>query len=145
MRRSVRPSSAASKLAPGVGLGRGDRDRNLHLAKRGQWFGASRGHRDLSQRLGELFLRIARRQDFIERPRADAGEKDHQIELAAKQALGELERFGIVLDGRLAHGRRDKRIAALPADQLGHFGGAPALERDDAQAIERHHFRLAAC
>ena len=142
MRRSGAAVECGQQLAPGVGFRRGDGHRNLQLAKRRQRLGTSRGHRDLAQRVGELLLRIARRQNLVERPRADTGEKNHQVELAAKQALGELERLQVVLDGRFAHGRRDKRIAPLPADQFTHFGGAPALKRYNAQTIERHHLQV---
>jgi hypothetical protein len=74
----------------------------------------------------------------MKRPGAYACQKNHQIEVAAKQALGELERLRIVLNRSLAHRRRDKRIATLFADQLGHFLGAPALERDHAETVEGH-------
>ena len=81
-------------------------------------------------------------QDFIERASADACEEDHHVEFAAKQPLGEIERFGIVFDGSLAHRGRDERLATLAADQLGDLGGAAAFERHDAQTIEGHHLQV---
>ncbi len=106
------------KFAPGVRLGRGDRHRNLQLAERGQWFRASSGHVNLPQRFCELLLWIARRQNFMERPGANAGKKNHQVEFTAKETLREFKRFGIALDRRLAHGRSDERIATLPTNQF---------------------------
>ena len=88
--------------------------------------------------------RIARSQHFIQRARADAGEQDHHVELAAKQPLGECERFGIVFDRSFAHGGRDERVATLAADQFGDFSCAPALEGKDAQAIEGHQYQRSA-
>src|ERR1700722_5159437 len=70
--------------------------------------------------------------------RADAGEQNHHVEIAMKQMLREGKRCGIVLDRKLAHGWRDKRISALAADQPLDFRRAPALERQYPEAVERH-------
>ena len=77
-------------------------------------------------------------QRAVQLARADAREQDHHIEIAGKQAFGEIGKCAVFFYGRLAHGWRDERDAALTPDQFGDLGCAAALEREDSFAIEGH-------
>ena len=126
------------KLTPGVWLGNGDGNRNLHFAQYGQWFGAARDHGYFAKSFGESLRGVARGQHFIECAGAHTGEQDHHVEFAAKEALGEGEGAGIVFQGRFAHGGGDEWLAILAANEFGDFRGAAALEGEDAEAVEGH-------
>ena len=92
----------------------------------------------LPQRFGETLRRVSRGERLIQNARTHASKQNHHVELAGEQALGEAEGFFVALERGFAHGRRDDGFALLLANELGDFGGAPALERDDFETSERH-------
>ena len=72
-----------------------------------------------------------------QRPRADAGQQDDQIELAALEAVGKRDRFGVGLERHLAHRRRRDRLPAVGRDERGHLPRAPAFEHQHAQTVKK--------
>ena len=79
---------------------------------------------------------MARGQQLIQKASAHAGEQNHHVEFARKQALGKLKSFLIALDGYFAHGWREDRFALLAPNQFRHFNGAPAFEGENFAAGE---------
>ena len=59
-----------------------------------------------------------------------------EVELAAHQAIGELDRFGVRLERDLAHGGSGHRLAAVRRDERCHLALAAALQNQDSQPQE---------
>ena len=69
-------------------------------------------------------------------PRADAGEKDHDVDPAGDEPIGEIDGRLIALERHFAHRRADERHAAPLGDHPRHVVGAATFERGDAEAGE---------
>lgn len=127
---------SVKEVAPGVWFRYGKRDGHAEFLEGGDRLGAARDDRDAAKGLGELLERVDGLDDARERPRADAGEKNRDVEATLGQRAREGDRFGIRFEGNFAHRRRDSALAAISGDQLGHFARAAAFESQDAQAGE---------
>ena len=126
------------QLAPRVRLGDVDRDRHAQFPERGGRLGTTGHDRQTAQGQSESIGRKTRSEHFVERPGAYAGEKDHHVEVAAKEPLREREGFLIIFEGNFAHGGGQERLALLTADEFGHLGRSPAFKREDPQTVEGH-------
>jgi predicted SpoU family rRNA methylase len=69
-------------------------------------------------------------------PKSDARQKDHHVDPARDQPIGEVDCLAILLDRYFAHARADERPPAEFFDQPGDFGAIPAFERGDAEVVE---------
>jgi len=69
---------------------------------------------------------------------AYAGKKHDGIEIAREETPAKIENLFIVFQRHLAHGGGDDRLAALFANQRGHFLGSAAFERKNSETVKRH-------
>src|SRR4029079_8310496 len=69
--------------------------------------------------------------------KADASEKDHDVDLAGDQAVGEIDGLAIMVNRNFAHAGADERTAAEFFDEAGDFGGVTAFEGGDAEVVKR--------
>src|SRR5215471_18666479 len=69
-------------------------------------------------------------------PKAHARQKNHHIDFARDQSMGEINRLAILLDRRLAHARADERLPAEFLDQPGHLLRLAAFQGGDPEAGE---------
>ena len=69
-------------------------------------------------------------------PRADAGEKDDDVDPAGDEPIGEIDRGLVALQRHFAHRRADERHAAALGDHALHVFRAAAFERGHAQTGE---------
>ena len=138
MRRAGVACERGQEFAPGVGLGGDDGGFEAEVAQGGDGLGSARGDGDAAQGFGEGVLGIARGQYAMQLAGADAGEQDDHVEFAGEEALGEGEDGVVIGERDFAHGGGDEGLAALLADELLHFGGAAAFQREHAESVEGH-------
>jgi hypothetical protein len=134
-------------VAPSPGDGRPETDANAwcsrrrrreaNLLERGDRFGPAADQREPLQRLHHLVLRPARRARGDQHPRADTGQQNQRVPVAGEECLAERERFALVGQRNLAHGRRLDRLAGVVADQFSHLRRPAALEADYPQPVQR--------
>ena len=67
-------------------------------------------------------------------PETNAGEKDHHVDAAGDELLGEIDGCPVLAEGDFAQARAHERLAAEFFDQAGDFFLLAAFQRCDAQA-----------
>ena len=121
------------QFAPGVRLGHDDRGRDAEFLEHGQRLGAADDGFDVAHGR-EKPLAIDVPLDLCDQmPRADAGEKDDDVDLAGDEPIGEVDGRLIVRERHFAHRRADERHAAPLGDHALHVVGAATFEGGDAE------------
>ncbi len=138
-RRPVFGFQRGHQGAPGKRLGRNHRDRNAQFAKCARRFWSPRRDLHRPQRVQERLAIHVRGDGLHQGFYADARGEDDQVECATEQSLGEVQNGPVGIKGDLAHGRRNQRLAAVGANQLGGFDRTARLQAQYSQPIEIRH------
>ena len=111
----------SQELAPGVRLRHAVRRLEADLRHRRHRLWPAANRCDVSQRIDislALDVLLDRRQEM---PKADAGQEDHDVDLACDQSVSEVNRFPILLNRHFAHARANEWQAAEFLYEPGHF------------------------
>ncbi len=125
------------ELTPGIRLGNDERRRDADFLERGERLGTADDRFDVAHG-GEELSAVDVPLDLCEEvSRADAGQKDHDVDLPGDETIGEVDRGLIVRERHFAHRRTDVRHAVAALDQARNVVGATTFERRDTKSGER--------
>lgn len=124
------------QITPGVRLWDAMRWFNANFGHRRDRFRAAADRRHVGQGMQKSLTRDVLLDRLEQMPKADAGEKDHRVDLAGDEAIGKIDRVAILLNRHLAHARADEGLAAEFFDQPADFDGVATFESGDAEVGE---------